>query len=240
MNNPNETLDDLEFKGLKIFQHKNGYKFSTDSVLLANFAKASKNDTVVDFCSGSGVVTILFACKNNVKKAYGIEIQKNLAELSKKSIEFNDLKNIEILNIDLKETHNILGYETIDVISVNPPYNTAGATSETDEIAIATHELKTNLKTICDEASKLLKFGGKIYMVHRADRLADILFELKSSKIEPKVLRMVYPKKNKDPNLVLIEAKKGAKPGLKFLSPLILNNDDGSETYELKQIYGRK
>ena len=240
VNNPNETLDDLEFKGLKIFQHKNGYKFSTDSVLLANFAKASKNDTVVDFCSGSGVVTILFACKNNVKKAYGIEIQKNLAELSKKSIEFNDLKNIEILNIDLKETHNILGYETIDVISVNPPYNTAGATSETDEIAIATHELKTNLKTICDEASKLLKFGGKIYMVHRADRLADILFELKSSKIEPKVLRMVYPKKNKDPNLVLIEAKKGAKPGLKFLSPLILNNDDGSETYELKQIYGRK
>ena len=77
-------------------------------------------------------------------------------------------------------------------------------------------------------------------MVHRADRLADILFEFKSSKIEPKVLRMVYPKKNKDPNLVLIEAKKGAKPGLKFLSPLILNNDDGSETYELKQIYGRK
>lgn len=240
MNNPNETLDDLEFKELKIFQHKNGYKFSTDSVLLANFAKASKNDTVVDFCSGSGVVTILFACKNNVKKAYGIEIQKNLAELSKKSIEFNGLKNIEILNIDLKETHNILGYETIDVISVNPPYNTAGATSETDEIAIATHELKTNLKTICDEASKLLKFGGKIYMVHRADRLADILFELKSSKIEPKVLRMVYPKKNKDPNLVLIEAKKGAKPGLKFLPPLILNNDDGSETDELKQIYGRK
>lgn len=240
MNNPNETLDDLEFKGLKIFQHKNGYKFSTDSVLLANFAKASKNDTVVDFCSGSGVVTILFACKNNVKKAYGIEIQKNLAELSKKSIEFNGLKNIEILNIDLKETHNVLGYETIDVISVNPPYNTAGATSETDEIAIATHELKTNLKTICDEASKLLKFSGKIYMVHRADRLADILFELKSSKIEPKVLRMVYPKKNKDPNLVLIEAKKGAKPGLKFLPPLILNNDDGSETDELKQIYGRK
>ena len=240
VNNPNETLDDLEFKELKIFQHKNGYKFSTDSVLLANFAKASKNDTVVDFCSGSGVVTILFACKNNVKKAYGIEIQKNLAELSKKSIEFNGLKNIEILNIDLKETHNILGYETIDVISVNPPYNTAGATSETDEIAIATHELKTNLKTICDEASKLLKFGGKIYMVHRADRLADILFELKSSKIEPKVLRMVYPKKNKDPNLVLIEAKKGAKPGLKFLPPLILNNDDGSETDELKQIYGRK
>ena len=77
-------------------------------------------------------------------------------------------------------------------------------------------------------------------MVHRADRLADILFELKSSKIEPKVLRMVYPKKNKYPNLVLIEAKKGAKPGLKFLPPLILNNDDGSETDELKQIYGRK
>lgn len=238
--NNNETLDDLEYKGLKIFQHKNGYKFSTDSVLLANFAKASKNDLVVDFCSGSGVVTILFACKNNVKKAYGVEIQESLAKLSKKSIDFNNLSNIEILNIDLVKTHEVLGMEKVDVITVNPPYNIAGEPSGVDEIAIATHELKTNLKDICNEAFKLLKFGGKLFMVHRADRLVDIMFELKSSKIEPKVIRIVYPTRSKEPNLVLIEAKKGAKPGLKFLPPLVLNNDDGSETDELKKIYGRE
>lgn len=237
--NNNETLDDLEYKGLKIFQHKNGYKFSTDSVLLANFAKASKNDVIVDFCSGSGVVTILFACKNNVKQAYGIEIQEDLANLSKKSIAYNALSNIEILNIDLAKTHEILGMESADVITVNPPYNIAGEPSSVDEIAIATHELKTSLRDICSEAFKLLKFGGKLFMVHRADRLVDIMFELKSSKIEPKVIRMVYPTRSKEPNLVLIEAKKGAKSGLKFLPPLILNNDDGSETDELKKIYGR-
>ncbi len=235
-----ENLDDLEYKGLKIVQNQNGYKFSTDSVLLANFGKAKQNDIYVDFCSGSGVVTILFACKNNIKKAYGIEIQESLAKMSQKSLEINNLTNIEILNMDLSLAHEKLGSESVDVITVNPPYNIQGVTSEIDEIAIATHEIKTSLEKICEEAFKLLKFGGKIYMVHRADRLVDILFFMRKFKLEPKVLRMVYPKKDKQPNLVLIEAKKGAKAGLKYSPPLILNNDDGTETDELKSIYNRK
>ena len=89
-------------------------------------------------------------------------------------------------------------------------------------------------------SAKTLKFGGKFYMVHRADRLASIIYELKKYKLEPKVLRVVYPKVNKEPNLILIEAKKGAKPGIKIMQPLILNNDDGTETDELKKIYSRK
>jgi tRNA1(Val) A37 N6-methylase TrmN6 len=133
-----------------------------------------------------------------------------------------------------------LGHESVDVVTVNPPYNPVGETSLTDEIAIATHELKTNLETIILQTSKLLKYGGRFYMVHRADRIVDIMYNLRKYNLEPKVLRVVYPNVSKEPNLVLVEAKKGAKAGIKILSPLILNNLDGTETEELKAIYNRK
>ena len=236
-----ERLDDLQLDDLKIIQRASGYKFSTDSVLLANFGKAKQNDIYVDLCSGSGVVAILFSWKNKIKKSYAVEIQPQLADTAKRSIEYNGLADkIEVLNQNLHDAHQTLGYESVDVITVNPPYNPVGETSLTDEIAIATHELKTNLKNIVCEASKLLKFGGKLYMVHRADRLVDILSLMREFKLEPKVLRVVYPNTKKEPNLVLVEAKKGAKMGLKIMSPLVLNNLDGTETDELKKIYSRK
>ena len=234
-----ERLDDLELDNLMIIQRKNGYKFSTDSVLLANFAKGKPSDVCVDLCSGGGVVAILFSYKNKIRKMYAVEIQEQQAEMSRRSVEYNKL-NIEVINDDLANLKQIFGAETIDVITVNPPYNKVGETSELDEIAISTHEIKTNLDEIAKASSTALKFGGKLYMVHRADRLADIISSLKKYNLEPKVLRIVYPKLTKEPNLVLIEAKKGAKSGIKIMKPLILNNEDGTETEELKQIYGRK
>ncbi len=236
-----ETLDDLEYNDLKIIQNKFGYKFSTDSVLLTNFAKGKQNDVYVDLCSGSAVIAILFLCKNKIKKGYAVEIQESLANMASRSIEFNGLSDrLSVLNVDLENVYKTLGYESVDVITVNPPYNEVGETSDTSEIAIATHEIKTNLSKIVKASAKLLKFGGKIFMVHRSDRLASIIYELTKNKLEPKVLRIVYPKQSKAPNLVLIEAKKGAKPGLIIQEPLILNNEDGSETEELKKIYCRK
>ena len=237
----NERLDDLQLDDLKLIQNKSGYKFSTDSVLLANFGKAKQNDIYVDLCSGSGVVAILFSCKNKIKKSYAVELQPQLADMASRSIEYNSLSGkIQVLNQDLKDICKTLGHESVDVVTVNPPYNPVGETSLTDEIAIATHELKTNLETIVSQTSKLLKFGGKFYMVHRADRIVDIMYYLRKYKLEPKVLRVVYPNVSKEPNLVLVEAKKGAKSGIKILSPLILNNLDGAETDELKAIYNRK
>ena len=236
-----ETLDDLEYDNLKIIQNKFGYKFSTDSVLLANFGKAKQNDVYVDLCSGSSVVAMLFLCKNKIKRGYAVEIQERLADMASRSIEYNNLQDrLSVLNEDLENVHKILGFESIDVITVNPPYNEVGETSEVDEIAIATHEIKTNLSKIIESSARLLKYGGKLFMVHRSDRLATIMHELVKNRLEPKVLRVVYPKKNKAPNLILIEAKKGAKPGLIIREPLILNNEDGSETDELKEIYCRK
>jgi len=234
-----ERLDDLELDNLMIIQKQSGYKFSTDSVLLANFAKVRSNAIYVDFWTGSGVVAILASYKNKVKKTYAVELQQQMADMAKRSVIYNNLQ-IEIINDDLKNMPKVLGYESVDVITVNPPYNPVGLTSENNEIAIATHEIKTNLSIIVETASKVLKYGGKLYMVHRSDRLADILFELKKYNLEPKVLRVVYPKISKEPNLVLIEAKKGAKSGLKILNPLVLCNEDGTETEELKQIYCRK
>ena len=235
----NEVLDDLELDNLMIIQDRNGYKFSTDSVLLANFAKAKPSDICVDLCTGSGVVAILFSWKNKIKKSYAIEIQPQVADRAKRSVEFNNL-NIEVLNIDLKEATTVLGFEMADVITINPPYNKIGETSNQDEIAISTHEISTNIKDIALVSSKLLKFGGKLFMVHRADRLVEVVTELTKNNLEPKTIRVVYPKATKEPNLILIEAKKGAKSGVKILKPLILNEEDGSETDELKQIYNRK
>ena len=235
----NERLDDLELDNLMIIQDKNGYKFSTDSVILANFAKAKPSDVCVDLCSGGGVVAILFSYKNKIKKMFAVEIQAKQAEMSERSIKYNNL-DIKVINDDLKNLKSILGSETVDVITVNPPYNPQGEYSEIDEIAISTHEIKTNLEEIAKSSSNILKFGGKIFMVHRADRLVDIFATFRKYKLEPKVLRIVYPKISKEPNLCLIEAKKGAKSGLKIMKPLILNNEDGSETEELKQIYCRK
>ena len=237
----NEQLDDLQLDGLQLIQNSEGYKFSTDSVLLANFAKAKSKDIYVDLCSGSGVVAILFSWKNKIKKSYIVEIQTRLADMAQRSVMYNHLDDrIEVLNIDLKDAYEKLGYENVDVITVNPPYNKAGETSAQDEIAMATHEIKTNLKQIIVSAGKILKYGGMFYMVHRADRLTDVLNECRENKLEPKILRIVYPKANKEPNLILVGAKKGAKSGLKIMPPLILNNNDGTETEELKMIYNRK
>lgn len=236
-----ESLDDLELDGLMIIQKKNGYKFSTDSVLLSDFAKVKPSNFYVDLCSGSGVVAILVAHKNHAQNVLAVEIQKEMADMARRSIEFNGLANtIKVENQDLSKLPEILGFEKVDVLTVNPPYNEVGETSSIGEIAMATHEISTNLSKICEASSKLLKYGGKLYMVHRADRLVDILSELRKNKLEPKVLRLVYPKQNKEPNVILVEAKKGAKSGIKFLKPLILNNDDGTETEELKKIYNRK
>lgn len=235
-----ETLDDLQLDGLMLIQKNGGYKFSTDSVLLSNFVKAKPNDVLVDLCSGSGVVAILACHKNKIKNAYMVELQPRLSDMAKRSLEYNGIKTIKPICADLTKAHEILGHEMADVVTVNPPYFERGETSESDEIAIAMHEIKTSLADICKESSKLLKFGGRLFMVHSAERLTDILTLLRKNSLEPKRLRVVYPKQNKAPNLVLVEAKKGGRAGLKIEPPLILNNDDGTETDELKKIYNRK
>lgn len=212
----NERLDDLQFNNLYIIQDKTGYCFSSDAVALANFVTVKQNGKVVDLCSGSGIIGILVQAKNKVSQTVLVEIQKNLADMSRRSIEYNKLDNIEVINKPLQDIHKEIG-TFYDVVVCNPPYKkmgTAKLINESETIAIARHELTVTLEEIIKEASKLLTFGGDFYICNKEERLTDMLVYLRQYNLEPKVLKILPS--TKGANVVMIKAKKGGKSGIKI------------------------
>lgn len=240
----NERIDDLEYKGLKIIQNKKGFCFGIDSVLLSDFAKEIKKDSrVLDLGTGTGIISILLCGKTNLKEIIGVEIQEEVFEMAKRSSELNNLENkFKVINEDIKNLSKNFPANSFDAIVTNPPYKkeNTGLTSEDKTNLISRHEVMCNIEDIAKQASFLLKSNSSIYMVHRPDRLADILETLRKYKLEPKNIRLIYPKINKEPNLVLIKATKCGKPFLKMEKPLIVYNDDGTYTDEILKIYGKK
>lgn len=212
----NEEILDLQYKDLKLIQDKDGYCFTSDSVLLANYVKTHAKDIVVEFCAGSGVISILLSKKQNCQRIYGIELQPRLADMFARSIKLNNLENVEAVNMKLEQAKEKFGNGKIDVVMVNPPYMEGGDRSENPEIAIATHEIETTLESIIESASQILKYGGKFYMVHRVDRLVDCLSLLRKYKLEPKHLQIIYPKMEAEPVVFLIKAIKNGKKGLRL------------------------
>ncbi len=212
----NKSLEDLGCNNLKILQDTNGYKFTSDAVLLANFFNAKKGDRVVELCSGSGVISILGTAKTNAEHFYLFEIQQKYAKMCEESVKINNLNNITVYNCDLSLAPQKLQNTRIDIVVVNPPYYTNKSGSGNSEIDWATHERTTSLEQIVSTASKLLKHGGKLYMVHIAERFAEICYNLKLYNLEPKKVVFVRPTPNKNYSVVLIEATKGAKVGVKF------------------------
>lgn len=211
----NERLDDLQFNNLYIIQDKTGYCFTSDAVMLANFVKVKRGGVLVDLCSGSGVIGILASAKNNAKKTFLVEIQENLADMSRRSLEYNGLTNIEVVNRPLQGVHLEIGREVADVVVCNPPYKKSGTASflnENQSIAIARHELKVNLEEIIKESSKLLKFGGDFYIVNKEERLTDIFVLCRNYGLEPKVLQI--RKSISGANIIFVKAKKGGKSGI--------------------------
>lgn len=240
----NERIDDLEYKDLKIIQNKKGFCFGIDSVLLSDFAKnVKKNAKVIDIGSGTGIISILLCGKTKLEKIYGIEIQKEVAEMSKKSIILNELENkFEVINTDINDIFEVLNKNEYDVIVTNPPYKKIDTGARNLEIKklISRHEIKCSLEDIIEKSSKLLKSLGEFYMVHRAERLVDIMCILRKYKLEPKEIRFVHSKQNEKPVLVLVKAVKNAKEFLKIDSPLVIYNDDGDYTDEILKIYNKK
>ena len=240
----NERIDDLEYKGLKIIQNKNGFCFGIDSVLLSDFAKAIKKDSkVLDLGTGTGIISILLCGKTNLKHITGVEIQEDVYKMAKKSIELNNLEDrFEIINEDIKNLSKIFPANSFDAIVTNPPYKkeNTGLTSKDKTQLISRHEVMCNIDDIAKISSYLLKSNASIYMVHRPDRLIDIIEALRKYKLEPKIIRFIYPKIEKEPNLVLIKATKGAKQFLKMEKPLIVYNQDGTYTDEILEIYNKK
>ena len=240
----NERIDDLQYKGLKIIQNKNGFCFGVDSVLLSDFAKNIKNgSTVVDIGTGTGIIGILLCGKTNLQKVYGVEIQKDVAQMARRSVELNNLQDkFEIINCDINNIFGFLKPNSIDCIVTNPPYKKVdtGLKNEDEKKMISRHEVKCTLEDIIEKASNLLKDRGEFYMVHRAERLVDIMCILRKYKLEPKVVRFVHSKQNEKPNLILVKAVKFANEFLKIEDPLVIYDEDGNYTEEIEKIYGRK
>ena len=212
----NERLDDLQFNNLYIIQSKDEYSFTSDAVALANFVHVSNYGRVVDLCSGSGVIGILVNAKNKVKDVTLVEIQESLADMSLRSVEYNHIDNIRVINKPLQNIYREIGEGVFDVVMCNPPYREVVKNqkiNEQENIAIARHEIKVRLEEIVCEASRLLKFGGDFYLVHQEDRLVDILLYLRKYKLEPKELKVLSNKKG---NIIMLKAKKGGKSGMKI------------------------
>ena len=239
----NERIDDLEFKNLKIIQNKNGFCFGIDSVLLSDFAKEIKKESkIADLGTGTGILGILLCGKTQNTKILGVEIQKEVAEIAQKSVKLNNLQDrFQVICEDIKNLREKYKAWCFDAIVTNPPYKKQGTgkINENDSKLISRHEVMANLEDFISTAAYLLKDKGSIYMVHRPERLADILVTLRKYKIEPKILKLVYPNQEKEPNLVLIKAVKNARPFLKVEKPLFIYTKDGDYTEEILKIYNK-
>lgn len=236
----NETLDDLQ-NGYYLIQRDDGFKFGVDAVLLADFAKNARG-RAIDLCTGTGIVPILLAAKSKLKEIDAIEIQEEIADMAKRSVEYNELeKLIHIKCGDLNDAVSFYGKAVFDAVTVNPPYMKAGAglVNDGDIKLISRHEVKCTLEEVIRVSSELLKPCGKIYMVHRPSRLPDIICCMRKFGIEPKVMRLVAPRMGKEANLVLIHGMKNAKSELKLLPTLYVYGENGEYSKEIDEIYGR-
>ena len=240
----NERIDDLEYKGLKIIQNTEGFCFGIDAVLLSDYAKEIKdNSTVLDLGTGTGILSILLAAKTNLRKIYGIELQKDVANMATRSVMLNELASrVVIVNEDIKDLYNEFEKNSVDAIVTNPPYKKAktGLINENTYKYISRHEITASLDDFIKVSSDLLKDKGMFFMVHKPERLAEIIYKLKTNKLEPKKIRFVYSKENQEPKLVLIKAVKNAKEFLKVEKPLIVYKENGEYTDEILKIYNKK
>lgn len=236
-----ERWDDLMVGGYKLLQDTQLFCFGMDAVLLSNYIRLEPNESVIDICTGNGVIPILLAAKTKSKHIVGLEIQSKLIELANKSVIENNLSDrVSFIEGDVRVIEETVESGTFDVISMNPPYmtNKHGIINEKESLAIARHEILCSLDDCLSAANKVLKTKGRLYMVHRPFRLAEIFYKMQSYGIEPKRMRMVYPFINKEPNMVLIEGIKGGRPRIMVERPLIVYESEGVYTKDIKDIYG--
>lgn len=237
-----ETLDDLQLKHIHIIQKKSGFRFGVDAVLLANYAKIKKNQTVIDLCSGTGIIPFIIEGKKSPDFITGIEIQEDMVEMANRTALYNKFEDkIKFINEDIKNVNFLKTLKKADAITVNPPYKlkNSGIVNNFDKNAIARHEICCTLEDVVKAARILLKDNGRLFMVHRPERLADIFCLMREYKIEPKSIKMVYPNTKKPPNMLLIEGQRDGGKFLKWEKSLYIHKDNGDYTEELNEIYGR-
>ena len=237
----NERIDDLHRNGYQIIQDPGRFCFGMDAVLLSGFAKVKRGEKVLDLGTGTGIIPILLEAKTEGAHFTGLEIQPESADMAQRSVLYNGLEEkISIVTGDIKDASNIFGASSFDVITTNPPYMIGehGIKNGADAKTIARHEVLCTLDDILSQSARMLKQGGRFYMVHRPFRLAEIFSKMIQYKIEPKRMQLVSPYIDKEPNMVLIEGMKGAKSRITVEKPLIVYEDEGVYTRDILEIYG--
>ena len=238
---PGERIDELQRNGYRIIQNPEKFCFGMDAVLLSGFARAKKHENCLDLGCGNGIIPILMEAKTDGKYFTGLEIQPESADMARRSVALNDLQDrIDIVEGDIKDASKIFGASSFHVITTNPPYmiGTHGENSPSTAKAIARHEVLCTLDDILRESARLLMPGGRFYMVHRPFRLVEIFQVLTRYKLEPKRMQLVYPFKDREPNMVLIEALKGGNSRITVEKPLIVYEKPGEYTKAILEIYG--
>lgn len=237
----NERIDDLQRNGYKIIQKTNGFCFGMDAVLLSGFAQVKQGEKAIDLGTGTGIIPILLEAKYKGEHYTGLEIQNEMADMALRSVALNRLEDkISIVCGDIKEASSLFGNAVFDVVTSNPPYmnDSHGLKNPHVPKAIARHEVLCTLDDVCREAARLLKPGGRFYMVHRPHRLIEIITTLTKYKLEPKRMKMVHPFVDRDANMVLIEAVRGGRSMIKVEAPVIVYREPGFYTDEIYSIYG--
>lgn len=237
----NERIDDLQRNGYQIIQNRDGFCFGMDAVLLSGFALVKQGEKAVDLGTGTGIIPLLLEAKNQGLHYTGLEIQEEMAEMASRSVALNHLEEkISIVTGDIKEASRLFGAASFDVVTSNPPYMNDSHGLKNPELpkAIARHEVLCTLQDITREAAKLLRPGGRFYMVHRPHRLVEIITALKGYGLEPKRMKMVHPYVDREANMVLIEAVRGGKSMIKVEAPVIVYKEPGVYTDEIYTIYG--
>ncbi len=236
-----EKLEDLQYNGYAIYQRSELYRFTSDAVFLADFVDVKKSEYLVDFGTGSGIIPILICAKKEVKKVTGIEIQKEMYEMCQKTIEYNNLQDkFDVINCKIQQSHKKI-IKHPDVVVCNPPYRklTEGEKSKLDSNRIAKFEVMIDLAEIIESARRNLKIGGRFYMIHRADRLTDIITCLKRNDLSLRKLQFIHSKPTSIAHLVMIEAISSGNSQVKVLQPLVLTDAEGKESEAVKTIYNR-
>lgn len=235
--------DLLGYDNIKILQNDEMFSFSLDSMLLADFIDTKRAKRIMDLGTGNAPIPLFLTLKTDAK-IYGVEIQKEVAALAIDSVKMNNLDDkIEIINKDFIGIYKELGANSFDIVCANPPYfkvNDTSIINKSDYLTIARHEVKSSIYDVAKEASKLLVDGGRLYIVHRTERLPEILTCLENNKFGIKKIRLIYPKINKDSYMFLLECRKNKKTDLRIVSPLYIHDESGKYTTEVLNIFNFK
>ena len=235
-----ERVDDLQLKGLKIIQDPKRFCFGIDAVLLSDYVKVKRGGSVLDLCTGTGIIPILLSAKSEASRISAIEIQKESVEMARRSVLLNDLQDkINIIEGDINDYDSFIPRSSIDVVTCNPPYMIGGhgLTNDADYKTMARHEISCTLEDVIRVSAEVLKPAGELFMIHRPFRLSETMCKLTEYGLEPKGMRLVHPYADKEPNMVLLEGVRGGNSRMTVEKPLIVYESENVYTEEVRRLY---